>query len=157
MNLPAGEELNNLLQIWDLDIHDINFLTSPAEDSIASSERLGKKLCTDCNASNVSDANWCIECGVALIGQSDPVEAGASINSWIPEAVVKSSTKTSFCSQIKSDEHDYNGDTRPLIKRHWETSKSYLWRKPSSIPISKSENTSSISQQKYYVSCILLY
>ena len=150
MNFPGGEDL---LPIWDLDINDINFLTPPSSwtashsegcvprvSSISPSERSFQhtKLCTDCHGLNASDTNWCTECGVALIGHSsDAGGTGASIDSRTPETVVKSSL--SFCNE------DVLDLPKP-IERHWKTSKSYSWRKPSSIPISMRENASSPSE-----------
>ena len=156
VNLPEGDEddLNNLLQIWDLDFNDIDLLDPapilwtkshtgsllPKVAPIASSKTVfqsSDKLCTDCYASNVGDANWCIECGVALIGKSHVAEFGTTAES--PKAS-SSAYHDSFCSNKAKLEQQKN-----VGKRHWKTSKSYLWRKPSSIAVSNTDNTSPVT------------
>lgn len=83
-------ERSQLLRLWDLTDEDLQFdtagvlstTTSPSCSSRSESkdeegaEKLRHhpstdlKLCESCYASNRVDANWCIECGTAMIGKS---------------------------------------------------------------------------------------
>ena len=72
-----GEE-NSLLKLWELSEADLeaenvvtlmkSFSVSKQEDIIEDFQSL--KFCDNCFASNCEDANWCIECGTAIISSS---------------------------------------------------------------------------------------
>ncbi len=95
------------------------------------------KKCDSCSVNNISGANWCIECGVALLGKPNVLDQRKKeinqsqkdkIHPWKDDAL-----KSNF-------EHDYPDASSQFLFsdpslqniRHWETSKSYSWRKPQS-------------------------
>lgn len=140
--------IDNLLQIWDLDKEDLESIapdlcygtcsSSPlcgmleAEASKCDSESTGR-CCGSCHALNLCDANWCIECGVSLLGlqkfqsvekaRERPYESNvmpAQCECFLPDDCDCDVTATSLTQSNKSP------------KRHWETSGFYAWRKPAS-------------------------
>ena len=140
MNLDGDDEgyLSSVFQIWNVDKNDLNLLTPPASlpegflPKVASGSDENCKLCTSCNASNVYDANWCTECGVAFIEQSNTatLEEKATL---CDETVVEKygTTATIPCEVHCSCDEDVAGkyeSTRiPHEHQLWEIA----WRKPS--------------------------
>lgn len=72
-------ERSSLLKLWDLteaDLIETEIVTSDLTSSFSKQDSAEKvtvdsqsleKFCDNCFAANSEDANWCIECGTAII------------------------------------------------------------------------------------------
>lgn len=162
----SGRDINNLLEIWDLDEVDLTYRTPIHLNSSHSSVNCrplqreyqsGVKYCGSCHALNDCNANWCIECGLSLLGRHESttmaVERLQSTN--VGEFAQSKGSDDCTCkdpishletadimilpSSIAS--HSEASATKiafvdPIVmsqERHWETSKTFGRKKP--IPI----------------------
>lgn len=134
----------------------------PQVTSISSQAEVPQKHCDRCHASNILIANWCIECGGAFVpdaslpgDQFPEVKQKSLVSQKHENAVYAECNDTSVCvmgsslhnSQLWDDvAFPSTPEDAPIKilqcsnrivdiatpKRHWETSKSYAWRKPRS-------------------------
>ena len=143
-------DYKKLLQIWDLDVDDVESKTSKPSNGVRldhlqiaplpnATESI---LCDSCYAHNTSDVNWCIECGTAIISRASFIST-TNINeaSRIPTKNISDSTS----SPVRSDDYTVLPKRhQETTKRHWVTSKHYAWRKPRSRIPSNSESNFSV-------------
>ena len=133
------------------------------------------KSCNNCYTSNEFDANWCIECGKALVGEnvtpaehrfnqklvhedfedpksgSDFHECDSFHHVGIPhnrDLEYPQQINSQYVDSLYHNNHSNEKSAKSLdvqqklsipYERHWETSKSYSWRKPQSKVIHSSE------------------
>lgn len=174
--------MEDILKIWELDevdvnIKDLKFLSSPdkptttlatANEGTKSQCLVDHKHCASCHACNVLDANWCIECGCAMIEKNssaviDRSEKACGIlqtnfevdemynvdhkhsrphsNGDVIPSTLTDDYKVTEKASEQQDHHFHIGQRT----RHWETSKFYAWRKPRSKPIHNLLNSNKYS------------
>ncbi len=137
------------------------------------------KRCHNCSSKNEPESNWCINCGTALIGEnaSDIIKSTCTrLNSALEQNVgvdLPICPLTRLEVQSISDSSDelenipYTSNASSVLKirrsttpklqssplhtpcRHWDTSSTYMWRKPSSLDErnSKRKHKSNSSKQ----------
>lgn len=145
-------DYKNLLQIWDLDVDDVESETSKWSSGVKFDQPVNLQVvslsgateypghnstgrCDSCYAHNASDANWCIECGTAIISRASFISTTDNEISSIPKR------NTSTSSHVHSDHTAPPKRHWETPKRYWATSKHYAWRKPRSrIPCNSESN-----------------